>query len=470
MAVISFPFKTDLALRIANLITNDIEKLEREAFGTVTNWQAKYKRPFKAHYANDLIDRAKSNDRAHAALVDGIGKYEKRAQDYANNPQKKGRPLTSFINRDDPDNTAENQTDVDTTTETEQADDNSLAAELAAILSDNVPVPQGRKSAQQAARVPANAKATTQAAEQASQPDITPDAQQALAALMQALTPKQQAPIDEEAVRAIARDEAKKTISPTVVHIHHVDPDGTTTAVDMGVQHNQFPILIKTMRAKFPVWMPGPAGSGKTTAAKHAAKALDVPFHHTGAVDNVYQLLGFIDAGGTYHRTTFREAYEHGGVFLWDEVDASNPAALVAFNAALENGECVFPDCVVPKHADCYFIAAANTYGTGATHEYVGRTKIDAATVDRFIMLDWAYDEILERAIAGDNEWTSYVQKIRAACKAAGVKHLVTPRASIRGNALLAAGVNRDRVIDMCVRKGLSDDQWNNIRNKAGIR
>jgi len=142
----------------------------------------------------------------------------------------------------------------------------------------------------------------------------------------------------------------------------------------------------------------------------------------------------------------------------------------VAFNAALENGECVFPDKVVPKHADCYFIAAANTYGTGATHEYVGRTKIDAATVDRFIMLDWQYDEILERAIAGDNEWTSYVQKIRAACKAAGVKHLVTPRASLRGNALLAAGISRDSVINMTVRKGLSEDQWNNIRTKAGVR
>ena len=456
MAKIAFHFHNKLALRIANLITGDIEKLERDVLGTVTNWQSKYERPFKAFYANDVVARAASSNEATAKILKVLPYYESRAKAYADNPQKRGRPLTTFVHADDPathddmaqrarDDMAQMARDAGFSVESV---DNGLADEIASILSDNTPVPQGRKAPQAV-------------------DGMAPDAQAALAALMAALTPKVE--IDEAMVREIARDEAKKTISPTIVHIARQVQD-ETQIIDLGVQHVSFPILVQTLQARFPVWMPGPAGSGKTTAAKHAAKALDVAFHHTGAVDNVYQLLGFIDAGGTYHRTTFREAYENGGVFLWDEVDASNPAALVAFNAALENGECVFPDKVVPKHADCYFIAAANTYGTGATHEYVGRTKIDAATVDRFIMLDWQYDEILERAIAGDNEWTSYVQKIRAACKAAGVKHLVTPRASLRGNALLAAGISRDSVINMTVRKGLSEDQWNNIRTKAGVR
>lgn len=471
MAQIAFPFHNTLALRIANLITGDIEKLERDALGTVTNWQAKYERPFKAYYANDIVERAAKATQATAKIMEKLPHYEARAKAYTDNPQKRGRPLTTFIQFNDPTtNQSEGNANVELNAELQQmatnagfAVDHSLAAEIAAILDNDIPVPQGAKRSQGAAAQPQSLpKAATVP------PDMPADAQAALAALMAALTPKVE--IDETMIRAIARDEANKTVKPTIVTVNHVDPDGTTTAVDMGIQHVSFPILIQTLQARFPVWMPGPAGSGKTTAAKNAAKALDVPFHHTGAVDNVYQLLGFRDAGGTYHRTTFREAYENGGVFLWDEVDASNPAALVAFNAALENGECVFPDKVVPKHADCYFIAAANTYGTGATHEYVGRTKIDAATVDRFIMLDWNYDEILERAIAGDNEWTTYVQKMRRACKAAGIKHLITPRASIRGNALLAAGINRDRVIDMTVRKGLSDDHWNNIRNKAEMR
>jgi len=470
MAVISFPFINALANRVANCITGDIEKLEVTVFGTKTNWQSKYDRPFKAHYANDLVERLRGFDStANNTFEIELRKYEKRAEDYSNDPQKKGRPLTTFVMRDDPQNKTE-ETNAPEPAVVDDTEDDALTAELKAILSDDIPVPSKPDPRTTPAKRSATNAPTTETRESwkklDTSSDTNPDAQAALVQLMAALTPKAQ-PINEDEVRRIARDEAKKTLNPTIVMIHNATTD---IQIDMGVQHSQFPVLIKTLQTKFPVWLPGPAGSGKTTAAKNAATALEVPFHHTGAVDNVYQLLGFIDAGGTYHRTTFREAYENGGVFLWDEVDASNPAALVAFNAALENGECVFPDAVIPKHDDCYFIAAANTYGSGATHEYVGRTKIDAATVDRFVMLDWHYDEILERAIAGDNDWTKYVQSVRKAVKAAGVKHLVTPRASIRGNALLAAGINRDEVIKMTVRKGMSDDQWRTVSNNIGSR
>jgi hypothetical protein len=477
-SVLSFNFRNDLALRIANLITGDIERLEKDAFGTQTNWQTKFERPFKAHYANALVDRTSGNPRAGELIKAGLPAYEARAAAYSANPQKKGRPLTTFINRDDSHQIEVNTPEVPPPELMQLDGDIELANELAEILGtpvqSNVPVPQGRTSPQRAgngeAKAPERGHPHT-GRTQTHEPIVevytdTPAAQQAIAALMAALTPKSQ-PIDEEQVRAIARDEAKKTVQPTVVHIQPSNAE--LPVIDMGVQHTQFATLVKVLQTRFPVWLPGPAGSGKTTAARNAATALSVAFHHTGAVDNVYQLLGFIDAGGTYHRTTFREAYENGGVFLWDEVDASNPAALVAFNAALENGECVFPDAVISKHADCYFIAAANTYGTGATHEYVGRTKIDAATVDRFIMLDWAYDEILERAIAGDNQWTTYVQAVRRAVVEIGIKHLVTPRASIRGNALLAAGVHRDHVIAMTVRKGLSDDNWRSVSGRVRV-
>jgi hypothetical protein len=470
MAVISFPFKSALALRIANLITNDIEKLEREAFGTVTNWQSKYERPFKAHYANDLVARALNIDRAAFALANGIGKYEKRAEAYANNPNKKGRPLTSFINVDDP--TADNAVE-----EQMESEDNGLADEIAAILSDNIPVPQSRQSSPRASATAAQPQnlpkqPTTQAAPVKLPDGIPADAQNALAALMAALTP-QAAPIDETMIREIARDEAKKTISPTIVIVNHVDPDGEITVVDMGVQHKAFPMLLKLCQLKdhagyaFPIWLPGPAGSGKTTAAMNVAKALDISFHHTGAVDTDYKLTGYQDGGGLYHSTEFRAAYENGGVFLFDEVDASNPNAMVALNAAIENGRCAFPDATIARHKDCVVIAAANTYGGGATHEYVGRNKLDAATVDRFIMLDWPYDEILERAIAGDNEWTTYVQSIRRAVNSAGIKHVVSPRASIRGNAMLAAGFDRPTVIKATVQKGLSAEQWASVSMRA---
>lgn len=458
MAEIAFTFNSAEACRVANLITNDIEKLERELFGTVTNWQSKYERPFKAHYANDLIKRVlKSPPGKITKLRELLPHYEARAEAYTNNPKKKGRPLTTFVMLEIP--------EPEEPRESESTDnvEDQLAQEIAGIISDNVPVPTAKQRPTQESPKP-----QAEPTQPAQTNGMDPEAFAAMQALMQALAPKtQKVEIDEDKVREIARDEASKTVKPTVIHVKRTTSDGESTTTDLGVQHKSFPMLLTTLQAGFPVWMPGPAGSGKTTAAHNAARAMSLPFRHTGAVDNVYQLLGFIDAAGTYHRTTFREAYEHGGVFLWDEVDASNPAALVAFNAALENGSCVFPDGVVTKHADCYFIAAANTYGTGATHEYVGRTKIDAATVDRFVMLEWDYDEILERAIAGDNEWTRYVQNVRRAIKADGsIKHLVTPRASIRGNALLAAGLHKDHVIDMTVRKGLPADTWARITRR----
>jgi hypothetical protein len=127
---------------------------------------------------------------------------------------------------------------------------------------------------------------------------------------------------------------------------------------------------------------------------------------------------------------------------------------------------CAFPDGVVSRHPNCIIIAAANTYGHGATHEYVGRNKLDAATVDRFIMLDWTYDEKLETSLAGANDWTTYVQKARKACAGAGIKHVISPRASIRGRMLLDAGVPRDQVINMVVRKGLPEDSWKTITSR----
>lgn len=485
MATIAFPFKSQLALRIANLITGDIERLEKEVLGTTTNWQA-FERPMKAHYANAIVERVENHNGHMAKVMELLPTYEANVVAYQNNPNKRGRPLTQFENveiapdvpvpaRNNASNSQQQVMENNASSFMQDAnamtDDQLIDALVKEIESDNATNATASDTA-------ANEPTRTHGPQSPIYPDTSrqvtqgdanpnPDAQAALAALMAALTPKpQEIKIDETAVRTLAREVAKEVMREAIrpTHVMITTPDNQT--IDVGLQHKSFPTLITTMATKFPVWMPGPAGSGKTTAAKNAAKAFNVAFHHTGAVDNVYQLLGFIDAGGTYHRTAFREAYENGGVFLWDEVDASNPAALVAFNAALENGECVFPDATIPKHADCYFVAAANTFGTGATHEYVGRTKIDAATVDRYIMLEWEYDETLERAIAGDNDWTQFVQRVRRVVKDTGTKHIVSPRASIRGNALIAAGVPRDQVINMTVRKGLPDDTWRMIKNR----
>lgn len=238
---------------------------------------------------------------------------------------------------------------------------------------------------------------------------------------------------------------------------------GDKPVTDVGVQHKQFPTLVKCLAAKVNVWLAGPSGSGKTTAAIAAAKALGLEFRYTGAVGDPYALTGYNDAQGRYVRTPFRETWENGGLFLWDEVDASDPNALLAFNAALANGHAAFPDGIIPKHPDCVLIAAANTFGHGATHEYVGRLKLDAAFLKRFAFLSWEYDESLELATCPNKDWCKRVQAIRAKVKARGIRVLVTPRESYIGADLLAAGIEQSEVENMTIRSGMTAEQWEQV-------
>ncbi len=240
-----------------------------------------------------------------------------------------------------------------------------------------------------------------------------------------------------------------------------------------GVSHKSYASLkqlanIRGFQGEPPnIWLVGPVGSGKTSAAAQLARDLALPFHFNGAIDNEYKLKGFLDAQGRLISPSFRKAYEHGGIYLFDECDASMPGAVLAFNAALSNGACDFPDGEIQRHPDCIIIAAANTWGHGATHDYVGRMKQDAAFLDRFVQLAWDYDEELEHAMSGNRRWSARVQAIRSAIADLGIHHIVSPRASYWGAVLLAAGVPEDQVLAMKVRGALDDKQWQQVLDQA---
>lgn len=236
--------------------------------------------------------------------------------------------------------------------------------------------------------------------------------------------------------------------------------------------HKTFAKLLKAVSSGDNVWLVGPAGTGKTTAAEQVATVLGFEFHFNGALDSEHKLLGFIDAQGRIVSRPFRKAWTEGGVYLFDEVDASLPQALLAFNAALANGIVDFPDGAVRKHKDFICIAGANTIGQGATAEYNGRYKPDAAFVDRFCMIRWDVDETLERTLALGriedktlgNQWVDLVQKVRSRIASEGsVKHVVSPRASIGGCALLHAGLTWEEAIESRLRKGLDQAVWDRV-------
>lgn len=251
-----------------------------------------------------------------------------------------------------------------------------------------------------------------------------------------------------------------KTISINIQNGEHIK--------DLGKQHFQFEKLSKYVQTKNNIFLVGSAGSGKTTAARNIAKALNIKFYFTGAINSEYKLTGFIDAQGKIVNTEFRKAYEHGGLFLFDEIDASFPQAILAFNAALANDFMDFPDKKVQRHKNFYCIAAANTFGTGADRQYVGRNQLDAATLDRFITFNWEIDETLEHELANNYEWVNYVQKARKAASKIGERHIISPRASMQGADLLRIGIDRKEVEKDVVWKGLDASRIQMIKKNMG--
>lgn len=262
-------------------------------------------------------------------------------------------------------------------------------------------------------------------------------------------------------------DQRFNEMKPNIVELHSVN----LPPILLGVQHKNFEKLLKICSSKLRngshnnVWIYGPAGTGKSTAAENVAKALNLDFYSDGKMSDETKVLGYQDANGTYRSTNFRKAFEHGGIYLADEIDGSMPDALLALNGALANGHCSFPDKIVCRHPDFIFLAAANTTGTGGTIEYVGRFKQDAAFNDRFVFLDWPLDEALEASLVTNTEWLGYVRLVRHNLSVSTIKgHLITPRATIYGESLLAAGLEFDTVVEMVLKKGLTNSQWDMVK------
>lgn len=252
--------------------------------------------------------------------------------------------------------------------------------------------------------------------------------------------------------------------------------DASEYALLEGTVHNSMADVLLWLSVGVHTYIVGPAGSGKTHLAQSCADALDRTLYITGAMLTKHEVLGYQTATGEYVTTAARQAYEHGGILLWDEVDASQPAALVAVNAMLSNARYTFPDKTVDRHPDFVCIAAGNTYGRGADREYVGRLQLDAATLDRFAVVEVNYDGELELALASaeyrafggkdDAVLGSYVAKIqtmRSNGQRNNVRHVISPRASIHGARALARGAPLARILEQAVYKGLPADSRKQI-------
>lgn len=269
------------------------------------------------------------------------------------------------------------------------------------------------------------------------------------------------AKLDEGRVIELIREHSQAPI------VHQVEIKRGDDVVKIeGAHHPKMPLLAKVLSSRMSngfvpnVWLYGPTASGKTHSAEQLAEGMGAKFYMHGAMSMAHELTGFVDAAGNYHRTPFRDAFEHGGICLLDEVDSWDGQVTLALNAPLANGQCAFPDGMVKRHADCIIIAAGNTTGGGATADFVGRNRLDAAFLSRFaVKIEWPRDPVIEAAITANDRWFKRVTAARVRAEAAGIKHLIDPRHSQAGAALLAVGIDEDTVADLTYLAGLPDAQ-----------
>jgi len=201
--------------------------------------------------------------------------------------------------------------------------------------------------------------------------------------------------------------------------------------------------------------------SSKSHTLQQVALGLGIPFHSQSVSMQTTKtdLIGFVDANGVYRYNGFIHAFRDGGLFNLDEIDAGNPNVLVVLNSAISNGFIETPDGnMLTKHDNFRMACTANTVGTGANTKYVGRNKLDAATLDRFALVHFELDEELEEKLSGDKALASGFRAMRKLADKKFEDIMITMRSCIGTSKLMKAGIDVETALNIHCFKGIDED------------
>lgn len=238
------------------------------------------------------------------------------------------------------------------------------------------------------------------------------------------------------------------------------------TVTQKGIFHHNLPKVMRYIQLDIPLMLVGPAGSGKNYTLEKAAETLGLDFYFTNAITQEYKLTGFIDAYGKYHETEFYKAFKNGGVFFLDEIDASIPEAIIILNAAIANKYFDFPNGRIKAHENFRVVAAANTYGLGSNLTYCGRSSLDGATLDRFVILDFDYDSDVEKSLCPDKDLYEFILQVRLAIQKRNLRFIVSTRAMINAYKMLKDdNFTKKEIIKTAIIKSMKKDDIKSILN-----
>ena len=233
---------------------------------------------------------------------------------------------------------------------------------------------------------------------------------------------------------------------------------------DEEIEHDMLGVVLKYIKAGLNVALVGPAGSGKSYIARQVARKLNLDFYVNGAMLSKYDLIGYCDASGKYHSTPAYDALTSGGVHCFDELDASAPDAVVSFNGMTDDQPFfTFPNGQQEKHKDYVAIACMNTYGKGATADYVGRYKQDEAAMSRFVKVYIDCAPAVEKK-CGKADIVARVQAVRNACATLCIRHIVSTRMILQADAARKVKVTKAEIDRDIIFAGLDESAITQIK------
>ena len=190
------------------------------------------------------------------------------------------------------------------------------------------------------------------------------------------------------------------------------------------MKHNQFQQCLDIVNLNIPLHLTGETGSGKSTIAYDIAKALNLPVSILPCTrqTSTGDLTGFNSVNAVYVSTPFREAVEHGHVFILEELTAVDNNIILVINS-LDNGVMQFKDKLIPVHPNFRLIATSNP----VTEAYGARSKLDASTENRYLTVTFDEDPALVKHIASTEAVTEIAQ-LTELFQANGISRLLTQR------------------------------------------